>query len=162
MATANSSMDFDDFITCGVCLCEYDDLNRKPKFLSCAARHTVCLPCLRVNKFIWCFLIKLTSYIFVNYRKLFEIPRYPVHFVVKAFTWLMLLVCPITVMSFTCWNLENRKWANQLQSTGKSPILCKYLKWVVMQDVTKQVPHVIQGDQFLPDLWIRNQVCWNQ
>ena len=114
MATANSSMDFEDFITCGVCLCEYDDLNRKPKFLSCAARHTVCLPCLRVNKFIWCFLIKLTSYIFVNYRKLFEIQRYPVHFAVKAFTRLMLLTCPITVMSFTCWNLENRKWAIQL------------------------------------------------
>ncbi len=162
-------MDFEDFITCGVCLCEYDDLNRKPKFLSCAARHTVCLPCLRVNKFIWCFLIKLTSYIFVNYRKLFEIQRYPVHFAVKAFTRLMLLVCPITVMSFTCWNLEYRKWANQLQSTGKSPILCKYFKWAVMKDVNsfnKENPTYYwdhyKGDQLLPDLWIRNQVCWNQ
>ena len=41
--------DAEDFATCGVCLCEYDEEIRKPKFLSCF--HTVCLECLNVIHF---------------------------------------------------------------------------------------------------------------
>ncbi|XP_045032864.1 E3 ubiquitin-protein ligase TRIM21 [Daphnia magna] len=33
-----------DLVTCSVCLCEFDDANRKPKFLPCG--HTICLTCL--------------------------------------------------------------------------------------------------------------------
>ncbi|XP_046447948.1 uncharacterized protein LOC124196775 [Daphnia pulex] len=42
MAAAN---DVEDFVTCGVCFCEYDDVGKKPKFLQCS--HTVCLSCLK-------------------------------------------------------------------------------------------------------------------
>ena len=44
MACANS--DVDDFVTCGVCMNEYDTENKKPKFLQCS--HTICLQCLKV------------------------------------------------------------------------------------------------------------------
>ncbi|KAI9563432.1 hypothetical protein GHT06_010895 [Daphnia sinensis] len=33
-----------DLVTCSVCLCEFDDANRKPKFLPCG--HTICCTCL--------------------------------------------------------------------------------------------------------------------
>ncbi|KAK4026456.1 hypothetical protein OUZ56_015452 [Daphnia magna] len=33
-----------DLVTCSVCLCEFDDANRKPKFLPCG--HTICRTCL--------------------------------------------------------------------------------------------------------------------
>lgn len=47
MATANVVTDVvEDFVTCGVCLCEYDEEIRKPKFLPCS--HTVCFLCLQV------------------------------------------------------------------------------------------------------------------
>ncbi|XP_046640733.1 uncharacterized protein LOC124326122 isoform X4 [Daphnia pulicaria] len=42
MAAAN---DVEDFVTCGVCFCEYDDVGKKPKFLQCS--HTICLSCLK-------------------------------------------------------------------------------------------------------------------
>ncbi|XP_046640768.1 uncharacterized protein LOC124326148 [Daphnia pulicaria] len=46
MATANVVTDVvEDFVTCGVCLCEYDEEIRKPKFLPCS--HTVCFLCLQ-------------------------------------------------------------------------------------------------------------------
>lgn len=34
----------EDFVTCSVCHCEYDDWNLRPKFLP----HTICLSCLKV------------------------------------------------------------------------------------------------------------------
>lgn len=37
----------DDFVTCGICVNEYNEETRKPKFLSCS--HTVCLSCLQVK-----------------------------------------------------------------------------------------------------------------
>ncbi|EFX82240.1 hypothetical protein DAPPUDRAFT_241481 [Daphnia pulex] len=40
-----AASDVEDFITCGVCFCEYDHGDRKPKFLQCS--HTVCLSCLK-------------------------------------------------------------------------------------------------------------------
>ena len=43
MATAN---ELNEFVTCGVCLCEFDAEIKKPKFLPCS--HTVCLVCLKV------------------------------------------------------------------------------------------------------------------
>ncbi|XP_046448107.1 uncharacterized protein LOC124196896 isoform X2 [Daphnia pulex] len=43
MAMANDVDE--DFVTCGVCLCEYDEEIRKPKFLSCS--HTVCFLCVQ-------------------------------------------------------------------------------------------------------------------
>jgi hypothetical protein len=47
MATANVGTDVvEDFVTCGVCLYEYDEEIRKPKFLSCS--HTVCFLCVQV------------------------------------------------------------------------------------------------------------------
>ncbi|XP_046448004.1 uncharacterized protein LOC124196812 [Daphnia pulex] len=46
MATANVGTDVvEDFVTCGVCLCEYDEEIRKPKFLPCS--HTVCFLCVQ-------------------------------------------------------------------------------------------------------------------
>lgn len=38
----------DNLVTCGVCSCEYDANQRKPKFLPCA--HTVCVLCLKVSQ----------------------------------------------------------------------------------------------------------------
>lgn len=55
MAMAN---EVEDFVTCGVCLQEYDDEIRKPKFLQCTARHTACLLCLKVAIFHERLLIK--------------------------------------------------------------------------------------------------------
>ncbi|XP_046640762.1 uncharacterized protein LOC124326142 isoform X2 [Daphnia pulicaria] len=43
MAKANDAAE--DFVTCGVCLWEYDEEIRRPKFLPCS--HTVCLECLK-------------------------------------------------------------------------------------------------------------------
>ena len=37
----------EDLVTCGVCLLEYDQDERKPKNLECF--HVVCLQCLTVN-----------------------------------------------------------------------------------------------------------------
>ena len=42
-----AATDVEDLMTCGVCLCEYDEVDRKPKFLPCA--HTFCLLCLKVT-----------------------------------------------------------------------------------------------------------------
>ena len=36
----------DDLVTCAVCLTDYNEKKRRPKFLPCA--HTVCLSCLKV------------------------------------------------------------------------------------------------------------------
>ena len=46
MATPYTN-DMEEFVTCGVCLCEFDAEVRKPKFLMCS--HTVCLLCLKVS-----------------------------------------------------------------------------------------------------------------
>ena len=46
MATAVAD-ESEDFVTCGVCLCEYDDGIKKPKFLPCS--HSLCLSCLKVS-----------------------------------------------------------------------------------------------------------------
>ncbi|XP_046641062.1 putative HERC2-like protein 3 isoform X2 [Daphnia pulicaria] len=58
-----SENELEDFVTCGVCLCEYDEVKRKPKFLQCA--HTVCCECLqdiRQDNTIPCpFCRKITS-----------------------------------------------------------------------------------------------------
>ncbi|KAK4019101.1 hypothetical protein OUZ56_001131 [Daphnia magna] len=41
---SNDDAEVLDLVTCSVCLCEFDDANRKPKFLPCG--HTICLTCL--------------------------------------------------------------------------------------------------------------------
>lgn len=48
MAFASDSNEFDDFVTCPVCLSEFDSVVeiRKPKFLPCS--HTLCLQCVKV------------------------------------------------------------------------------------------------------------------
>lgn len=46
MATAFGEDEFEDFITCTVCISEYDTIDKKPKFLQCS--HTACLACLKV------------------------------------------------------------------------------------------------------------------
>ncbi len=38
--------DFEDLLTCSVCLENFDNEVRKPKFLSC--HHTLCLECVKV------------------------------------------------------------------------------------------------------------------
>ena len=45
MATACVS-DLEDFVTCGICFCEFDEEKKKPKFLQCS--HTICLQCVKV------------------------------------------------------------------------------------------------------------------
>ena len=56
MACAN--LDVDDFVTCGVCMNEYDTENKKPKFLQCS--HTICLQCLKVFSNIYrCYMLLL-------------------------------------------------------------------------------------------------------
>ena len=47
MASAVGINESDDFVTCSVCLCEYDDVIRRPKFLPCS--HTICVNCLKVS-----------------------------------------------------------------------------------------------------------------
>ena len=44
MATCSNE---DEFVTCGICMNEYNEDTRKPKLLSCS--HTVCLSCLQVK-----------------------------------------------------------------------------------------------------------------
>ena len=39
--------ELNELVTCGVCLCEFDTDNRKPKFLPCS--HTICFLCLKVR-----------------------------------------------------------------------------------------------------------------
>jgi hypothetical protein len=46
MASAVVADESDDFVTCPVCLCEYDQLSREPKFLPCS--HTLCLTCKKI------------------------------------------------------------------------------------------------------------------
>ena len=48
MATAcNEENELKDLVTCGVCMCLFDEEIRKPKFLPCS--HTVCFLCLKVR-----------------------------------------------------------------------------------------------------------------
>ena len=44
MALANGS---EDWTRCAVCSCEFDEWDRKPKFIPCS--HTLCLLCLKVS-----------------------------------------------------------------------------------------------------------------
>ncbi|XP_046448000.1 uncharacterized protein LOC124196810 [Daphnia pulex] len=44
-AACTYSEETESFVTCSICLCEFDAETRKPKFLPCA--HTLCLKCLK-------------------------------------------------------------------------------------------------------------------
>jgi hypothetical protein len=46
-AACTYSEETESFVTCSICLCEFDGETRKPKFLPCA--HTLCLECLKVT-----------------------------------------------------------------------------------------------------------------
>jgi hypothetical protein len=70
MAMAN---EVEDFVTCGVCLQEYDEEIRKPKFLQCTARHTACLLCLKVAIFTKEYSLK--TYSLKLYDKIGNAPR---------------------------------------------------------------------------------------
>lgn len=48
MASVEGNKESEDYVNCSVCLCEYDDSARRPKFLPCA--HSLCLSCLEVNR----------------------------------------------------------------------------------------------------------------
>ena len=47
MASAYNG-DVEDLTTCCVCFNNFDDKERKPKFLTCKGLHTVCLVCVQV------------------------------------------------------------------------------------------------------------------
>ena len=51
MAASNDEVDHEEFLNCTVCLFAFDELNRKPKFLSCF--HTFCLLCMKVHSLIY-------------------------------------------------------------------------------------------------------------
>ena len=60
MAAACTSEETESFVTCSICLCEYDTVVRKPKFLPCA--HTLCLKCLKVINVLNSKVIETTCY----------------------------------------------------------------------------------------------------
>jgi hypothetical protein len=58
--------ELEDFVTCGVCFCEYDHVKRKPKFLQCA--HTICYECLQVRHYLFFNFFR----IFTKLQKIFK------------------------------------------------------------------------------------------
>jgi hypothetical protein len=50
MANLNVNTLDEEFITCQICLYEFDEENKKPKFLQCS--HTICLECFQVWRFL--------------------------------------------------------------------------------------------------------------
>jgi len=58
-AACTYSEETESFVTCSICLCEFDGETRKPKFLPCA--HTLCLECLKVT-FVCIDLVFIYSY----------------------------------------------------------------------------------------------------
>ena len=96
MATAN---DGEDLETCGVCLCEYDEVNRTPKFLPCS--HTACLLCLKVNLFGKFYRQKFIL-LFVLFELIQEIGRV---------IWITCPFCNETFVKFNVESLPNNPYA---------------------------------------------------
>ena len=103
MACANS--DVDDFVTCGVCLNEYDTENKKPKFLQCS--HTLCLQCLKVYSLLIHYshyYIPCINTIYIPCSKFIKMDPLPVHFAVTVLSIKISAVCPTIPTLFTCSN----------------------------------------------------------
>ena len=100
--TTSSEENVESFVTCSICLCEFDGEIRKPKFLPCA--HTLCLTCLKVLQ-CYNFVPKVTFYLYIVFYHNREFTRSLsslAQCVVKSFlTRMTSLAFQTTLMLFT-------------------------------------------------------------
>jgi hypothetical protein len=117
MATANVTNDLEHFVNCGVCFYEFDEENRKPKFLQCA--HTFCLKCLQVYKsFSYCISTNPNSRL-NDYRKYVELAGLHALFAAKHSS-ATLTVCPTIPYSLQMVKLKEER--EKPKVTAVSPL----------------------------------------
>lgn len=117
--TTSSEENVESFVTCSICLCEFDGEIRKPKFLPCA--HTLCLTCLKVLQ-CYNFVPKVTFYLYIVFYQNREFTRSLsslAHSVVKSFlTRMTSLAFQTILMLFTCSNWQQISKMQKLKTNS--------------------------------------------